>query len=93
MIGFGVQSATKILKNGLQSAMRLQTTTDYKVIKYKGQTIQEVLLQLCMESLSQNTTTVIQKEMLNHFILDLTQILMLQINRYKIFISWLNSNL
>ena len=81
MIGFGVQSATKILKNGLQSD------------KVQGQTIQEVLLQLCMESLSQNTTTVIQKEMLNHFIWDLIQILMLQINRYKIFISWLNSNL
>ena len=61
--------------------------------KVQGQTIQEVLLQLCMESLSQNTTTVIQKEMLNHFIWDLIQILMLQINRYKIFISWLNSNL
>ena len=34
MIGFGSQSATEILKIGLQSAMGLQTTTDYKVIQY-----------------------------------------------------------
>ena len=33
-IGFGLQSATKILKNGLQSTMGLQTVTDYKVIQY-----------------------------------------------------------
>ena len=33
VIGFGLKSATKIVKNGLQSAMRLQTATDYKVIQ------------------------------------------------------------
>ena len=88
MIGFEVQSATKITKcDGITNHDGLQSD------KVQGQTIQEVLLQLCMESLPQNTTTVIQKEMLNHFILDLTQILMLQINRYEISISWLNSNL
>ena len=35
VIGFGLQSATRILKNGLQSAMESQTMTDYKVIQYK----------------------------------------------------------
>ena len=35
VIGFGLQSATRIFKNGLQSAMVSQTTTDYKVIQYK----------------------------------------------------------
>ena len=33
VIEFGLQSATKILKNGLWSAMGLQTATDYKVIQ------------------------------------------------------------
>ena len=34
VISFGLQSVTKILKNWLQSAMGLQTATDYKVIQY-----------------------------------------------------------
>ena len=33
-IGFGLQSVAKILKNGLQSAMVLQSATDCKVIPY-----------------------------------------------------------
>ena len=34
MIEFGLQSATNILKNRLQSQMGLQSVTDYKVIQY-----------------------------------------------------------
>ena len=36
MIGFGLQSASKILKIGLlQSAIGLQTAADYKMIQYR----------------------------------------------------------
>ena len=34
VIGFGLQSATKNFKKGLQSTMGLQTATDFKVIQY-----------------------------------------------------------
>ena len=34
VIWFGLLSATKNFKNGLQSAMGLQSATDYKVILY-----------------------------------------------------------
>ena len=36
MIESGLQSATNILKNGLQSQMGLQSVTDYKVIQYNS---------------------------------------------------------
>ena len=36
MIGFGLKSATKILKNELQSTMGLQTATDSKVLQYSS---------------------------------------------------------
>ena len=43
-----------------------------------GKTTQRVLLQQYLETLSQNTITVKQKEMLDHFAWDLAQIFMLQ---------------
>ena len=36
MIGFGLPCEKKFFKNGLQSAMGLQNSTDYIVIKYSN---------------------------------------------------------
>ena len=36
VIEFGLQSATNILKNGLQSQMGLQSVTDYKAIQFNS---------------------------------------------------------
>ena len=36
VIEFGLQSVTKVLENGLQNAMGLQITADYKVIQCKS---------------------------------------------------------